>query len=394
MPLLLIYGATLLLAVLVSEWSRRTVLSSAVLFLAIGFAVGPAGLSFVGVSPGEPLVSGLTDLALVSILFSDGMKLDFVELRERWHLPVRALLLAMPATALVTALGSVLLFHLSWAEALLLGAMLSPTDPVFAAAIVGREDVPARVRHLLNIESGVNDGLALPFVLGLAAIAGGDPASVHTLVLQPFGGLACGGGIAVVAGFVRRSSIFRVAAAGEPIYPLAVAIVTFATASLIDVNEYLAAFAAGATLGALSPASRGEYHDVGERLSELLKLAAVLVIAITLSTVSLPGWRVPAFAVFMLLVPRTVPLLLALVRTPLSMPERLVAAWFGPRGFASLLYALIVLGSGAPHRELLFQIVTATVLLSIVLHSSTDVPIAHRLAASQTGDEPASPVNG
>lgn len=382
MTLLLIYGIALLLAVLVSEWSRRTVLSSAVLFLAAGFIVGPVGFDLLELHPQSALISGLTDLALFSILFSDGMKLDLAQLRRSWRLPARALGLAMPATAALIAVAAVWLFHLPWIEAFLLGAMLSPTDPVFAAAIVGREEIPGTVRHLLNVESGVNDGLALPFVLGLTAAASGAPWSLRTLVLEPLGGILFGAGLALLAGFGRRARVFRVSASSEPVFPLAIALIVFAGAGMLQVNEYLAAFAAGAVLASVSEPSREEFRDIGERLSQLLKLAAVLVIAVTMSALERPGWPVLAFAGFVLFVPRTVPLLAALVRTPLTMPERLVAAWFGPRGFASLLYSLLVLGSGAPNRELLFQVVAVTVLLSIVLHSSTDVPIAHRFAAA------------
>ena len=383
MTLLLIYGVTLLLAVLVSEWSRRTVLSSAVLFLAAGFLAGPAALGLVRVEPASPLISGLANLALFSILFSDGMKLNLGELRQRWHLPARTLVLAMPATAALIAAASVWLFGLSWTEALLLGAILSPTDPVFAAAIVGREEIPYQVRHLLNVESGVNDGLALPVVLGLTAAAAGEPWSARTLLLEPLGGLVFGAGLSALAGYGRRAGIFRVSSGSEPLFPLALGIIILAGASILHVNEYLAAFAAGATLASVSTESR-EFRELGEGLSHLLKLAAVLVIAITLGALAVPGWSVFAFALFVLIVPRTLPILAALVRTPLSIQERLVTAWFGPRGFASLLYGLIVLSSEVPNRALLFQIVTSTVLLSIVMHSSTDVPIARRFGESSS----------
>ena len=380
MALLLIYGLALLLAVLVSEWSRRTVLSSAVLFLGAGYLAGPAGMGIVALDTRSPLISSLTDLALFSILFSEGMKVNFGEMRQGWRLPFRALAMAMPATALLIAAAGVGVFGLPWLEALLLGAILSPTDPVFAAAVVGREEIPHRVRHLLNVESGLNDGIALPFVLGLTAAASGASWSGRTLIVEPVGGLALGVGVALLGGIGRRAGIFRVSSRSEPLFPLAIGIIVFAAASMCRLNQYLAAFAAGMTLSTVSIQSRGEFHDIGERLSQLLKLAAVLVIAITVGARDIPELRVFAFAVFVLVIPRTLPLLVVLAGTPLSMPERLVAAWFGPRGFASLLYGLIVLGSAAPNRNLVFQIVTVTVLLSIVLHSSTDVPIARRFA--------------
>lgn len=376
--LVLIYAVTLLIAALFSEHSRRTLLSSAVLFLAAGFAVGPVGLDLIHADPSQQLVVTVTDLALASILFADGLELGWRELRGDWRLPARALSLAMPLTAVVvTAVGYVLL-NIDGVEALLLGAMLAPTDPVFAAAIVGREEIPGRVRRLLNVESGLNDGLALPFVLGLTALASGRELHTAWLLLEPIGGLLFGVGVALAAGLLRRMRVFSVSRSHEPLLPLSVGLIVLSGAQTLHVNEYLAAFGAGVTLAWVSERSRQEFHDIGQRISELLKLAAVLIIAVTSDILQVSSWRVLLFAVLVLAVARTGPILLVLAGTPLTRDERLVTAWFGPKGFASLIYALIVLRSSVPNRHILFHAATLTVLMSIVLHSSTDVPVARR----------------
>ena len=128
-------------------------------------------------APGDAVVAVLAELALFSVLFTDGMRVGVKDLASAWRLPGRALLLGLPLTLAGTALLAHWVAGLPWAESFLLGAVLSPTDPVFAAAIVGREEVPARLRQLLNVESGLNDGLALPVVLAMLAVAG--KAEVH-----------------------------------------------------------------------------------------------------------------------------------------------------------------------------------------------------------------------
>jgi NhaP-type Na+/H+ or K+/H+ antiporter len=288
------------------------------------------------------------------------------------------LLIGMPLTALAIAATAHALLALRWLSALLVGAILSPTDPVFASAIIGREEIPYRVTHLLNVESGLNDGLALPFVIVLLAAQSHATANGWRLIGEALGGFACGAIVAGVSGGIRNLRVFSVAASQEALVPFAIAIVILATARAIGWNEYLAAYAGGITLATISPKAREEFEPVGERLGEVLKLAAVLLVAITMSIVSedVP-LRDYAFAAFVLTFARTAAIGIALLGSRLTWEERLVAAWFGPKGFASVIYGLMLLRSGIPGAEALFQLVGVTIVLSIVLHSSTDVPVAH-----------------
>jgi NhaP-type Na+/H+ or K+/H+ antiporter len=382
--LLLIYGLALLVAVLFSEWSKRTVLSSAALFVAVGFLVGPAGLALLDLDPAAPLVSRVSELALFTILFSDGLKLGLRDLRRAWRLPGRALLVGMPITLLLIAVAARLLFNLPWVQAFLIGAVLSPTDPVFASAIVGREEIPERLRHLLNVESGLNDGLALPAVLALLAISSHEPWDPWQLAGDAAGGLVLGGIVAAAAGWLSTLPLFKVARGQEPLLPLAVGIIVFASAQTLHANEYLAAFAAGVTLATLAPQAREEFRDAGERIGEVLKLAAVLLLIVMFSGLSSDvPLREYVFAVAVLTFARSAAIGVALIGSRLTAPERLVAAWFGPKGFASVVYGLMILRQDLPGRELLFEVVAVVIVLSILLHSSTDVPIAHFFERTQ-----------
>jgi NhaP-type Na+/H+ or K+/H+ antiporter len=165
-----------------------------VLFLLGGFLLGSGVSDVLVVGPGDAVVGTLAELALFSLLFTDGMRVGLGDLKKAWRLPSRALLLGLPLTLLITAALAHYVAGLPWLESFLLGAVLVPTDPVFAAAIVGREEVPRRLRHILNVESGINDGLALPVVLVLLAAAGGTETSGWTLAEE----IALGIGVGVV----------------------------------------------------------------------------------------------------------------------------------------------------------------------------------------------------
>lgn len=367
-----------MLAVLLSGLAHRTVLSTAVLFLVAGFACGDGALGWIRISPGDPVVSRLAELALIAVLFTDGMKVGLRELTSAWQLPGRALLLGLPLTAGLTAVLCHYLTGVDWLQALLVGAVLSPTDPVFASAIVGREHIPARLRHLLNVESGVNDGLALPLVLALLGVLGGENLSLGELALELAGGIALGVAIPWTASCLEKTRWFSITAEYRPLFALAVGIVVWAAAVLLKVNEFLAAFAAGITVATVHSGLRDDFKKFGELLAELLKLSALLVFGALISPAFLmqTSWGELAFATAALLLARPLALLPTLWGTRLSWPERFVAAWFGPKGFASVIYAIIVLKTHLPDVEKLFHLIALVIALSIIAHSSTDVPIS------------------
>lgn len=169
MTAVLAFAQVLLLAVPISELADRSVLSTSVIFLIAGFLLGQGVIGVIPVHPDNPVVSTLAELALFSVLLTDGMRVGFRDVISAWRLPGRAILLGLPLTLLSTAALARWVLGMDWPNALLLGAVVSPTDPVFAAAIVGCMEVPERLRGLRNGESGLNDSLPLPLVGGLLA---------------------------------------------------------------------------------------------------------------------------------------------------------------------------------------------------------------------------------
>lgn len=378
MELLLAFAALLLLAVLVSSVAHRTVLSTAALFLVGGFVLGEGSLGVLDIRPDDPLVAVLAELALFSVLFSDGMRVGLPELRGAWRLPGRALVFGLPLTMVITSVFAHVVAGLPWLESFLLGAVLSPTDPVFAAAIVGREEIPYRLRNLLSVESGLNDGLALPVVVILLATASSSSVNFVSIVTEVLAGVALGVAVPYVAIRLERTRFFSATTFYEPLNAFAIGLLVLALALLTHANVFLAAFSSGVTIATMSPELRAAFHQFGELVAELLKLGAVLVFGALISIrflgeIGISGY---VFAVLALFAARPIALGIALLRSKLNRKERLAAAWFGPKGFASVVYALLILKAGLARNDELFHLAALVIAASILAHSSTDVLVA------------------
>lgn len=264
MVLVLTFGVVLLVTVALSGLAARSVLSTALVFLVAGALVGPGFLGLIDVSGRDASVGALADLALFTVLFVDGGRLPLSELRTGWRLSGRALGLGMPITLVLVALVSHYLVGLDWITSLLVGAILSPTDPVFASAIVSRSEVPSRLRRLLNIESGVNDGLALPFVLVFLALATGDEAGLGTIGIELVLGVVFGVGLPLLVIALFRLPVLGAEPKLQPLAPLAVAIVLYGLCHLTHANAYLAAFSAGITVATMAPAASHAFEEFGD----------------------------------------------------------------------------------------------------------------------------------
>jgi len=337
------------------------------------------------------VVETVAEVALFATLFTDGMRVGVRDLRGAWRLPGRALLFGLPLTLLLTAVLGRYITDLPWPEALLLGAALSPTDPVFASAVVGRQEVPLQLRRLLNVESGLNDGLALPIVIVLLSVVGSEQEAGLAL-LELVEGVALGIAIPWLAIRAEKSRFFAAHGVYEPLNGFAIGLLVFAVASTLRANLFLAAFAAGVTVATTSTRTRDAFERLGEPIAELLKLAALFIFGLVVSPrflgeIGVGGY---VFAVLALLLVRPLALGLALLGGGLPRPQFLAAAWFGPKGFASVVYGLLILQSGIELGDALFHLIALTTALSIVAHSSTDVVVSRKLREQIGATEPRS----
>lgn len=389
---LLMLGGMLAVAAALSGWLRASVLNVSVLAVAAGIAL--AGLDVVSVDPGSGTVEHAVELALILTLFADGLLVERELLGRHWGPAARALIFAMPFTMGLLAVCAKLLFpQLDWAECFLLGAVLSPTDPVVTSTVVTTKRVPALIRHTLNLESGLNDGLALPlvlFFLVLAAPGGNAADSALELLGEVAVGVVIGAVVAVAAGrILRRLPEGAIAQNYEGVYALGLALFSYGLADATIGNGLIAAFVAGVVLAAVEHDLPDVFSHFNENVSAVFQLATFFLFgALIVDTAWGHGvLALVAFIAFALLVARPVAVLVSLAGTRLPQPTKLFIAWFGPKAVASMLFSLLVLHSAVPHKELIFEAASFVILVSILAHGLTDT-VGSRWIARRVPPDP------
>jgi NhaP-type Na+/H+ or K+/H+ antiporter len=373
----LLFGGLLAVVAALSGLIRGTALSASVLSVALGIAL--AATDVVSVDATAQSIVELIELALILTLFSDGMFVERELLRRHWSPVARALVIAMPITVGLLALAAKALFpELSWAEAFLLAAVLSPTDPVVTSAVVTSSLVPSAVRHTLNLESGLNDGLALPFVLFFLVLAspGGDAGTeAAKLAGEAVVGAAIGLGLGALGGRLhQRLPGGGLTARYEGIYAVGFALVAFGLADVTFGNGLIAAFVCGIAMGATERDVPQGFVEFAENSSAILQVLTFFVFGALIVATGFHHDIPPlvVFVVFALLLARPVAVMLSFLRTGLPRPQKLFMAWFGPKGVASMLFALFVLKSQVGNGELIFDVAAITIICSIVAHGLTD----------------------
>ncbi|HEY2161374.1 MAG TPA: cation:proton antiporter [Solirubrobacteraceae bacterium] len=379
---LLVFGALLVTGALLSGVARRSFLSLTALFALLGFALGRGATHVLHFTPRSEFVTDLAIVALVVILFRDGLEVEAEMLQREWRLPLRKLILAMPITAAVIALGAHVLVGLSWTESFLLGALLSPTDPVLSSSVVTNPRVPRLIRHSLNLESGLNDGLALPAVLAFAAALGsGSHFVLWRFVLQ---NVLVGFGTGIVLGALAAMLMPRDERLAEGIpgyqkalYALGTAFATYGITELPPHgNGLIAVYVAAITLGIRRPDIRTYFQQQAAGLVEIVKIGVFVVFGslLTLHGLFADGWAAVGVVVVTLLIARPVGVFSALIGTRTDFATRAFMSWFGPKGVATMTFSLLVLADRIPSGLRIFNLAALTVFCSIIAHGLTDTP--------------------
>ena len=378
-----LFGGLLVFGALVSGVAQRSFLALTSLFVLLGFVLGDGALGVLQVDARSGFVEILALTALIVILFRDGLEVEEEMLRTAWHLPLRKLVLAMPITAVIVALTAKVLLDVSWTEAFLLGALLSPTDPVLSSGVVTNPRVPRIIRHSLNLESGMNDGLALAPVLALIAVLQADGGDFvwWRFVLQDIGvGLAFGIAIGVLASLLLPDPSGRgrdIPSHQRALYALGVAFLTYGTTTLPPHgNGLIAVFVCAIVLGIRRPDLAGVFEQRAQDIVEIVKLGIFIVFGSLLTINGLFGDGLAAVAIVLvtLLVARPVAVWVALAGTGVDGATKAFMAWFGPKGVATMTFALLVLAEGLAASERLFNVAALVVFVSTIAHGLSDAP--------------------
>ena len=417
----LIIGALLISMALSGTLLKRLPLSTAMLYLAAGYGLGPAGLALMVPDPliDSVLLEKMAEVAVLISLFTVGLKLGLPLSNQGWRLPMRLAVVSMTLTVALIAAVGVIGLSLSLGAAILLGAILAPTDPVLASDVQVEEATDCdRLRFSLTGEGALNDGAAFPFVmlgLGLLGLHDLGADGWRWWAIDVFwaisGGLGIGGALGTLIGrlVVYLRSRHQESVGFDEFLALGLIALTYGLAVLSHTYGFLAVFAAGlalqrvqeppgesfksavretglqskqahaelATHSAFASAyMRQEVQGFNEQLERIAEVALVLVVGAMLPFINLPA-SATGFLLLFFLVIRPMSVWLGLLGAPVSRDQRILISWFGIRGIGSIYYLMYAINHGLP-RVLADEIITltmATVAVSIVLHGISVTPL-------------------
>jgi sodium/hydrogen antiporter len=372
---------------------ERSLISGPIVFTAVGFILGASGLGILRIRIDGEGLRLLAELTLAMVLFTDAANADFSIVKRNLGLPGRLLALGLPMTiALGFVVAAVVFPRLEILEMALLAAILAPTDAALGKPVVINPAVPAAMREALNLESGLNDGICVPIVvilLGLAVgiqIEGGAVGHVVWVVVEEIG-------IGVVIGLALSWLTMRMLRFAErrgwisknwveiPIVALAAA--CFAAAQAAGGSGFIACFVGGLLLSGLGEHHKGELLRGAEHMGEALALLTWVVFGgiVVARMIDRVTWPALLYALLSLTVIRMVPVFLCLIGTRTSTADKLFIGWFGPRGLATIVFAVLVLDEKLPGNDTIILAAGWTVLLSVIAHGVTANPLVRRMAA-------------
>ncbi len=358
---------------------EKTWISGPIIFCGFGVMIGPHGLNVLPLASDSETIKRLAELTLALVLFTDASNANIEVLRRNARMPARLLLVGLPLTIGLGWLAGWLLFgQLAGLEIALLATMLAPTDAALGKPVITNSLVPVPYREALNVESGLNDGICVPVLMIFLELATGEEQGASVgMILSHFTaeigiGAAVGLGLvaaAVLAGrfaqqhkwLTRDWSMLSIAA---------LALACFALAQTLGGSGFIAAFVGGLLFDVMLGKKRAPWLEEAESLGNLFSLITwvsfgALVVNPVLNVIS---WPAVLYGLFSLTIIRILPVFIALAGTGMPTEAKLFVGWFGPRGLASVVFCVIVLDAHLPGHSILAQVMSVTVILSILLH--------------------------
>jgi NhaP-type Na+/H+ or K+/H+ antiporter len=380
---------------LVAGRLERAATSGPIVFVVAGLLMGPLGLGWFDGDISRTGLRVLADLTLALILFIDAANADLAILKRQFRIPLRMLLFSLPGVIFLGTIIAAILFEtLSLFESAILGTMLAATDAALGKAVITNKAVPVQIREGLNIESGLNDGLCVPILFVFIALAigsgteGGSTMLALKLVTQELGiGLVVGLGLTAVGTWLLRWCWNQgwVTEIWKQVPVVGLAIACFSVAQSLHGSGYIAAFTGGLLFGFMAKDATHKLVLAAEGTGETLALMTWMLFGATVIGQSVQHftWQMLVFALLSLTVIRMLPIFLSLTGTGESTASKLFLGWFGPRGLASIVFAIIVVNKGVPAAKFIAMVVVLTVFFSLVVHGVSANPLAKLLGQKE-----------
>ncbi len=379
-----LFATVLTLSALASGLVERAPISFPMIFLGLGFLLGERGFGILSVGSHDVTLEVIATLSLSFVLFLDAVKLRFDEVGQDWRVPALSL---GPGTLLIigmVALASSVLMGTGLIASLLVGAILSSTDPVVLRDVVRDTRIPRSIRRALSVEAGMNDIVVLPIILVLIAISKAEAGGVmdwliflgQLFIVGPAAGFAVG---AVGSWLVNEvDARFRISREYQALHGVGLVLAAFAAGTGVGGDGFLAAFAAGLAVSVLNHELCDCFLEYGEVTAEITMLLAFILFGALLSTLVGTIALLPALLFALIVIGLARPLALGLVLLPATMSRgaRAFIGWFGPRGLNSLLFALLLVHGGIADAERLLTIIGVVVIVSVVAHGASAAPLA------------------
>jgi sodium/hydrogen antiporter len=375
--------------------SRRltgTPVTPAMAFVAIGVLVGPLVIDGVTSASNGATVRTLAEATLAVVLFADASRIKLRALAREYVVPLRLLGIGLPLTIVIGSVLAVAIFaQLNLAEAVVLAIVLAPTDAALGQAVVSEPRLPSRIRQGLNVESGLNDGICVPLLLIALAVADVEDkvtSGHHALavVAEEIGYGIVGGAVAgLLAATVVKVAYRRdlITGAWLQVIPIAGAGLAYGIAVALGGSGFIASFLAGGIFGAMVSQESEQASRLNEELGDILGGVTFLIFGAALLGPALEHvtWQIALYAVLSLTLIRLVPVAIAMIGTGARWPTLGFLGWFGPRGLASIVFAVLaVQEANLAHAETILLASYLTIGLSVFVHGATAAPLASRYA--------------
>jgi len=393
---LLVIAIFILLYSLFSVRIEKTAINGPFLAVLCGLITGPALLNIFDIKIESEGYKIVAELALALVLFTDASNTNLKVVQKNIQFPTRLLLIGLPLTIIFGMIAGLLIFKgFSWIEVGILGTMLAPTDAALGKAVVSNPKVPIKVREALNVESGLNDGICVPVLFLLIALFESKTGN-HVDLAFGFGLFAKQIGIGLIVGLgltfiADRLSSFAskkglISESWKTIVIIAISFSCFTLAQISGGSGFIACFSGGLLYGAFHKKHKPELLGAAEGAGDTMSMVTWLIFGGLVIRAFAPQftWQVFLYSILSLTVVRMVPVALVLMGTKSSLKDVLFMGWFGPRGLASIVFAIIILEVELPHQDIIVLTAVCTILLSIVFHGLTANPFIKLISKTKT----------